>query len=64
MGVARIGRKRTKAGFLKNGVDGYRHPETSKRRSVQTMKIFVVIAVAIIAVGLVVGWMRAFLLAR
>ena len=68
MGVGRVGRTRTRQGFLKKRLNDYRRPQMPKRRSPQTAtmgyKIAGVIVVAIIAVGFIVGWMRSFLFVR
>ena len=68
MGVGRISRKTARPRFLKKAVNAYRRAQMPERRSPQTAtqgyKIAGVIVVAIIAVGLIVGWMRTFLFAR
>ena len=65
MGVARIGRTRSRPGCLDS--DAYRRlqiPQQASRRTATIgHKAVGLILVAIIAVGYVIGWMRTFLFA-
>jgi hypothetical protein len=64
MGVGRIGRTRPKPGPQRTGADRYPRPRTREkpdsRKSTRGHRMVGLILVAIIAVGFVVGWMRAF----
>jgi hypothetical protein len=64
MGVGRIGRTKVRPGFLESGADAYRRLEIPNReadgRQRSGTKRSACILVAIIAVGHVIGWMRAF----
>jgi hypothetical protein len=65
MGVGRIGRTRARPGSLENGVDVHRRVGIAKKGSRRTRVVrhtaVGLILVVIIAVGSVIGLMRAFL---